>query len=230
MSEYYARGRAIFADATSFVFFLLGFLGAAPFAWPALQAAFENGTPDRGLAVFIARIFGAGLAVGLVGYVLGALGGRIWQAAHEWLRARHPVDDDTVQRASIAQGIASASALPEAKRASTAVSCRVGALPSASYAMFAQRAQRDAEDRRYLETVTTDVETVTAWDGLEVAGVARLLSDGFGAVIITDIAIDPHYAAADIEAALIACAAERVPKGGRLVRVEPAIAASTRPR
>ena len=208
MSDYYARGRAIFADASSFAFFVLGFLGAAPFAWPALRASFDSGAYDRGLTVFIARIFGSGLAAGLIGYVVGALFGRLWQAVHQWRRAPR-LPEETVQLAAPA---------PVPRRAVPAMSCRVGPLSTSIYERFAARCAAGTTDRRYVETATTQIETIAAWDGLDVAGVARLLSNGHGAFFITDIAIDPHYVAEDVEQALLACAAQRVPKGGRLVR------------
>ncbi|MHB1069822.1 MAG: hypothetical protein ACYC1W_08155, partial [Gemmatimonadaceae bacterium] len=65
MSEFYERGRAVFADATSFVFFIIGFVAAGAFGWPALQLAFEIGAYDRGLAVSIGRILGGGLVAGV---------------------------------------------------------------------------------------------------------------------------------------------------------------------
>ena len=70
-----------------------------------------------------------------------------------------------------------------------------------------------------METATTEILTLADWDGLDVAGVARLLSDGYGALYITDIAVDPHDAARDVENTLIDFARRRVPSGGRLTRV-----------
>ena len=220
MSEYYARGRAIFADAASLVFFLLGFLGASPFAWPALRESFENGAYDHGLTVFIARIFGSGLAAGLIGYVVGALCGRFWQAVHQWRRAqRQPVELAQHAAPGIPQGAGAVAApAPVPRRAVAAMSCRVGPLSASTYAVFAQRLAANAADRRYVESATTEIVTLAAWDGLDVAGVARLFSNGHGVFFITDVAIDPHYVAADVDQALMECAAQRVPKGGRLVR------------
>ncbi len=226
MSEFYARGRAVFADAMSLVFFIVGFLGAGPFAWPALRAAFEAGAYDRGLAVFIGRIFGSGLAAGLVGYVLGALTGRLWQAVHQWRRARRQPAASGVARVALAASDAlPATAAAPTERAADSVrrtrapmSCRVGPLTPTNLATFARRLTDGALDRRYAEASTTEILTLTAWDGLDIAGVARLLSDGYGTLVITDFVIDPYYARADVEERLIACALERVPPGGRLTR------------
>ncbi len=220
VSDYYARGRAIFADASSFAFFVLGFLGAAPFAWPALRASFELGAYDHGLTVFITRIFGSGLASGIIGYVVGALFGRLWQAVHLWRRAqRLPVAIAQHAAPALAEEVHAVEATaPEPRRTASAMSCRVGPLSESIYELFATRCAVSTAGRRYVETATTPIETIAAWDGLDVAGVARLLSDGHGAFFIIDIAVDPHYVAADVEQALIACAAQRVPKDGRLVR------------
>lgn len=227
VSEYYARGRAVFSDATSFALFILGFLGAAPFAWPALRASFENGSYDRGLGIFIARIFGSGLAAGVVGYALGSLAGRLWQAIHQWRRTRRQLATAADQHSADSAAVAPDAAVqPIAEtrtdapvRAPASMSCQVGPLPAASFAIFAQRRAADANDRRYVEPATTEILTIAAWDGLEVAGVARLLSDGYGALIITDFAVDPHYVREDVEQTLIAFAQRRVPSGGRLTRV-----------
>ncbi len=70
-----------------------------------------------------------------------------------------------------------------------------------------------------MESATTEILTLAAWDGLDIAGVARLLSDGYGTLYITDFAVDPYYDAADVEASLIDGARRRVPPGGRLTRV-----------
>jgi len=227
VSEFYSRGRAIFADATSFAFFVAGFLAAGPFAWPALRASFEAGAYDRGLAVFIARLFGGGLAAGLFGYIVGTLAGRLWQAWHQWRRARRQPLVAPAERAPRAAPIAHEHAVgapsepraPTPSRAASAMTCRVGPLSPSGYATFARRLAADADDRRYVESAAAEIVTLAAWDGLEIAGVARLLSDGRGALFIMDVAVDPHYVQTEVEKALIDFARLRVPRGGRLTRV-----------
>ena len=223
MSEYYARGRAVIADATSFVCFVAGFLLAAPFAWPALRASFEGGNYDRGLAIFLARIFGTGLAAGLFGLGLGTLGGRAWQALHRWRRARRAGAESALNATSDAEVLAKGGAAAHGTDTLTItpakMSCVAGPLAPSSYAAFARRVDRDADDRRYVESTSAEILTLTAWDGLDVAGVARLLSDGYGALFITDFAIDPRYSASHVEKTLIDFALRRVQAGGRLTRV-----------
>jgi len=223
VSDYYARRRAITADATSFAFFVLGFLSGGALGWPVLRASFENGTPDRGLAIFIAWLFGGGLSAGLCGYLLGTVSGRLWQAWHQWRRVRRASAASPEQRSPGAEPDAPALAVgaraAPPRHAPGPMSCRVGPLSPSIYAIFAGRAAGDADDRRYVEPATTEILTLAAWDGLDVAGVARLLSDGHGALFITDIAIDPHYTGTDVENTLIDFARKRVPAGGRLTRV-----------
>lgn len=223
MSEFYARGRAVFADATSFIFFVIGFIAAGGFGWPALRFAFETGAYDRGLTIYIARILGGGLAAGLFGYVIGALSGRMWQAIHQLRRARQEDAEHLTRGASgvdeDAAGVTTPSLEHVAKRSPAPMTCRVGPLTPANYAAFARRLAEGAIDRRYSETSSTEVVTLVAWDGLEIAGVARLLSDGYGALFIMDFVVDPYYVRDEVEQRLIACALDRVPTGGRLTRV-----------
>lgn len=226
MSEYYARDRAVFADATSFIFFILGFLAAGAFGWPALRLAFESGAYDRGLAVYVARLLGGGLAAGLFGYVAGALTGHLWQALHQWRRARRREVGGKGQGASGddtgAHGFTSAPAERPAevpKRTAAPMSCSVGPLAPSNYAAFSRRLADGAIDRRYSESSATEILTLAAWDGLQIAGVARLLSDGYGALFITDFVVDPYYDRDEMEQRLITFALERVLKGGRLTRV-----------
>jgi hypothetical protein len=187
VSEYYERRRAVTADAASFAFFLLGFLSGGAYAWPVLRASFENGTPDRGLAIFIGWLFGGGLAAGVCGYMIGTVAGRLWQAWHQWRRTRRaPVaaaDQDARGAGSGAQELAADAPLEPARHAPGPMSCRVGPLSPSSYEIFARRSAADAGDRRYVEAATTEILTLAAWDGLDVAGVARLLSDGHGRAV-----------------------------------------------
>jgi len=227
VSEYYARGRAVFADATSFIFFLVGFVAAGGFGWPALRFAFETGAYDRGLAVFVARLLAGGLAAGLLGYVVGALSGRLWQAIHQLRRARR---EEAARAGRIVTGVAEdgpeqsigAVAAPPAEvrtRTPAPMTCRVGPLSPANYAAFSRRLAAGAIDRRYSENTTTEIEILVAWDGLEIAGVARLLSNGYGALFITDFVVDPYYPRDEVEQRLIAFALDRVPSRGTLTRV-----------
>lgn len=227
MSEYYARGRAVFADATSFTFFVVGFVAAGGFGWPALRFAFETGAYDRGLAIYIARILGGGLAAGLFGYALGALGGRLWQAIHQLRRVRRggvAIIEGSVRSLDAdgrdaAAGTAAAHPADAPRRTPAPMTCRVGPLTPANYAAFSRRLAEGAVDRRYAETSTTEILTLVAWDGLQIAGVARLLSDGYGALFITDFVVDPYYVRDDVEQHLINFALERVPTRGSLARV-----------
>jgi hypothetical protein len=217
VSEYYERGRAVLTDATSLVFFLIGFLAAGAFGWPALRTAFELGAYDRGVAVFIGSILGGGLLAGLLGYGVGALSGRLWQALHHRRRLRRR---ETARVEADAPGTARAVEAPAEgnKRIPAPMTCRVGPLTPSNHAALSRRVGEGAMDRRYSETSTTETLTLAAWDGLQIAGVARLLSDGFGTLVITDFVVDPYYDRTDVEQRLINFALERVPKGGRLTR------------
>lgn len=228
MSEFYARGRAVVADATSFIFFLIGFAAAGLFGWPALRFAFETGSYDRGLAIYVARLLGGGLAAGLFGLGVGTLAGRLWQAFHQLRRTRREeaanigrgVHGGTLDEGERAAGVAAEAPRPVAKRAPAPMTCRVGPLSPANYAAFSRRLGERAIDRRFSETSSTEIVTLVAWDGLDIAGVARLLSDGYGAHFITDFVVDPYYVRDEVEQRLITFALDRVPTGGSLTRVQ----------
>lgn len=86
MSDYYTLKRGQIADGTALVGFLAGFLGAGPVAWPYLSVGFQTGEITRGFFYFLATISVAGVLGGAVGYLLGAIGGRIWERLHRRLR------------------------------------------------------------------------------------------------------------------------------------------------
>ena len=87
--DFYTPRRGEMADTGAYTGFLLGFFGAAPLGWRALTASFEDpGDATMGVIKFAGTLVVAGLAAGALGYVLGALAGRIWEARH---RAANPV-------------------------------------------------------------------------------------------------------------------------------------------
>lgn len=86
--DFYAPRRGEMADTGAYTGFLFGFFGAAPFGWNALTSSFEDyGDATMGVIKFAGTLIVAGLATGVVGYFVGALSGRIWEARH---RAANP--------------------------------------------------------------------------------------------------------------------------------------------
>ena len=70
---------------------MIGFIGAAPFAWRALSARWENGDLASGLLHFLITILGAAAIAGVVGMGIGSAVGWVWERRH---RAHRPVRPD----------------------------------------------------------------------------------------------------------------------------------------
>lgn len=87
--DFYAPRRGEMADTSAYLGFLVGFLGAAPLAWNALTASFDENVGDAtmGVARFAAVLVVTGLVSGALGYAIGALYGRLWEWRH---RRRNP--------------------------------------------------------------------------------------------------------------------------------------------
>lgn len=87
--DFYRPRRGEIADTSAYLGFLVGFLGAAPLAWSALTASFDENAGDAtmGVARFAAVLVASGLVTGVVGYTLGAAWGWLWERRH---RARNP--------------------------------------------------------------------------------------------------------------------------------------------
>ena len=70
---------------------MIGFIGAAPFAWRALSARWESGDLASGLLHFLITILGAAAIAGVVGMGIGSTVGWAWERRH---RAHRPVRPD----------------------------------------------------------------------------------------------------------------------------------------
>ena len=70
---------------------MVGFIGAAPFAWRALSSRWENGDLASGLLHFLITILGAAAVAGVVGMGIGSAVGWAWERRH---RAHRPVRPD----------------------------------------------------------------------------------------------------------------------------------------
>ncbi len=70
---------------------MVGFIGAAPFAWRALSARWESGDLASGLLHFLMNILGAATITGVLGMGIGSVAGLLWERRH---RARRPVSPD----------------------------------------------------------------------------------------------------------------------------------------
>src|SRR3954467_3544394 len=101
MSEYYSLRRTSIKDGVALIAFILGWFAAAPFAWPYISDAFDQGDPAKGVLRFLFVVFVGGVAFGLVGLVLGRAAGFVWEQWHRrWRMSHAPIDRDEADRAA----------------------------------------------------------------------------------------------------------------------------------
>ena len=82
ISEFYKLRRTAIKDIASYLAFLAGFIGAAPFAWGLLASQLEGGSFVTGLWYFFAIVIAAGIFAGVIGLGLGTAAGLIWELLH----------------------------------------------------------------------------------------------------------------------------------------------------
>jgi hypothetical protein len=89
ISEFYQLRRTAIKDITSYLGFLAGFIGSAPFAWGLLAAQLDAGRFARGLWYFFGIVFAAGIFSGIAGLGLGMAAGALWELIHRHRRSMH---------------------------------------------------------------------------------------------------------------------------------------------
>lgn len=88
-SEYYHLRRTAIKDLAAYCGFLLGFLGAAPFAWEQLASQLDEGKFARGLWYFFGIVTAAGIFAGIAGLGIGFVIGLSWEQTHRYRRNEH---------------------------------------------------------------------------------------------------------------------------------------------
>jgi hypothetical protein len=87
-SEFYHLRRTAIKDLASYIGFLAGFIGTAPFAWGLLSDQLASGSFVRGLWYFFGIVVAAGIFAGTAGLGLGYVGGILWEQNHRLRRRR----------------------------------------------------------------------------------------------------------------------------------------------
>jgi hypothetical protein len=88
LSEFYQLRRTTIKDLAAYCGFLIGFLGAAPFAWPRLTAEIDRGNFVLGLWYFFGLVAVAAVAMGIAGLGVGFVIGWLWERYHRYRRGR----------------------------------------------------------------------------------------------------------------------------------------------
>jgi hypothetical protein len=98
ISEYYSLRRTSIKDLAGYCGFLVGFLGAAPLAWPRLTAEIDRGNLVLGLWYFFGLIAIAAVCTGAIGLGVGFAIGWAWERYHRYRRARRDRNNPAAQQ------------------------------------------------------------------------------------------------------------------------------------
>jgi hypothetical protein len=100
LSEFYHLRRTAIKDLASYVGFLIGFIGAAPFAWGLLGERLSSGEFVRGLWYFFGIVIAAGIFTGIAGLGIGHVLGIVWEQIHRHLRAKKLIAKERAESAA----------------------------------------------------------------------------------------------------------------------------------
>lgn len=213
MSEYYRIRRSQITDLTGLICFVVGWLGAAPFAWPHIKSGFESGSPTKGIFYFALWAFGSGIVLGVVGMGAGALGGKVWEMMHRGRRDR--VDQHrsavvaavaTVVKPGVPVGGGPRVALPPLR-------FQTGGIELAPYLALAQQTGDVAFDPARAAHALQHSINVSAWDGDRLVGVARVVSDGYFFAALAEILVAPGFQRRGLGRELLNRVHEKTPRG-----------------
>jgi hypothetical protein len=95
ISEFYQLRRSAIKDISSYLGFLVGFIGSAPFAWGLLAVQLDQGRFARGLWYFFGIVTTAGIFAGIAGLGIGVAAGLLWEQVHRHRRSLKPLPAGT---------------------------------------------------------------------------------------------------------------------------------------
>lgn len=209
MSEFYRIRRGQITDLTGLVFFIIGWLGSAPFAWPRIKEGFDRGSPTSGIFKFAVFIFSVGIALGLFGMVVGMVAGRIWEMTHRRRRARvqelRPNTVPSFEKTS--------REMPKVREPLPPLRYDTGDPGITAYAALASKVGDSTFDHIHAAAALQHSSNVTAWEGDKLVGIARVVTDGYFFAALADILVDPSLQRRGLGRELINRAYERTPRG-----------------
>jgi GNAT superfamily N-acetyltransferase len=210
LSEYYRLRRGQITDLTGLVFFVIGWLGAAPFAWPYIKRGFETGSPTKGIFYFALWAFGSGIALGLFGMIVGLIGGRVWESVHRGRRQRtaeiRPLTVPGAMRAA-------ATPAPKIRQPLPTLRYETGEVGIDPYLALARQFGDAAFDRTHASAAIQHSKNVTAWDGDQLVGIARVVTDGYFFAALAEILVHPSLQRRGLGRDLLNRAFNRTPRG-----------------
>lgn len=207
---------------SAFFGFLAGFIGSTPIAWPYLQVGFQTQQIVKGFAWFIAITFAAGVALGIVGLGVGRILGSVWEGGHRAVRR--------AKGREFAAEIAPRPPFePPEVLATHGKEIRPADLPSPSIRIafavnasdlvdLARRSEVEVPDPTRLQESLGRTINIGAYDGEQLVGALRMLTDGYEWSVVTDFLVEPSYRRRGIGSALWRRAADRAT--GRLAMAQ----------
>jgi GNAT superfamily N-acetyltransferase len=228
MSEFYTIRRDNITDLTAFFGFLVGFIGAAPYAYSFIRVGFETATIVKGFALFITITMGAGVLAAMAGLAVGRGIGWFWERGHRILRQARGQEfaaEDMGVRRRLAPLDAALPARPVDPADATAAAAatieyREGIDARSFAALVARAGLADLDPARTTDAMARTTN-IGAWDGSRLVGAVRVLSDGYAWSVVTDLVVDPRYRRRGIGRELVSRAARSSSGTLSIARIPP---------
>jgi predicted N-acetyltransferase YhbS len=207
---------------SAFFGFLAGFLGSTPIAWPYLQVGFQTQEIVKGFAWFIAITFGAGVALGIIGLGVGRIIGSVWEGGHRVVRRAKGQEfaADDVPRPDVEPPeflSLRANEIGPADIPSPSIRLAF-VIKAADLVDLARRSEVEVPDPARLQESLGRTINIGAYDGDQLVGALRMLSDGYEWTVVTDFLVEPSHRRRGIGSALWRRAADRAT--GRLAMAQ----------
>ena len=182
---------------------------------------FDRSDFTSGLVYFMADILVGSAVGGVIGMGMGWIGGRIWETVH---RARRTDDAaDSTPAPARATAPAAVDPAPAAARAQAPAAIRFDTtgVTAESFLALAQRVWPRSYDSVAIAGALENTINIGAWDGPELVGSVRVLTDGYLFSTVPEILVDPAYQRRGIGAELMKRALAAAPGNTLFLGAQP---------
>lgn len=212
MSEFYAQRRTSIKDGVALVAFIVGWFAAAPYAWPFISRGFDDGgNAARGVFIFLAIVFVAGVITGALGLLLGGAIGSAWERYHRTHRAPPSAESDATE---VTTTRAEKDATRRQGSTGTALSPKFEtSLDVADYLGLMRLVSTEQLDVARATSALSKTVNIAAWHDDVLIGVARVITDGYLYAALADIAVHPDFQRRGVGRQLLARAYDATPRG-----------------
>jgi GNAT superfamily N-acetyltransferase len=211
LSEFYAQRRTSIKDGVALVAFIVGWFAAAPYGWPWISRGFDDGgNAARGVFIFLAIVFAAGVAAGLLGLVLGGAIGSAWERYHRSRRAPADAERDTTAEASARAGVVARKQGSTGRELSPTFAMSVEV---ADYLGLIRLVSTEALDVARTTSALSQTVNIAAWHDGVLIGIARVITDGYLYAALADIVVHPDFQRRSVGRQLLGRAYDATPRG-----------------